>query len=77
MNRLAADLSVMANMTAPMRAALSDMLNEPSKIAGTFETSLKNIQVVSGNTMAQMGILGRELLQVGSTAVAGPLAVVV
>ena len=75
MNRLAADLSVMANMTAPMRAALSDMLREPSRLAGTFESSLKNIQVVTGYTTGEMAVLQKELISIGGKAIAGPLAV--
>jgi hypothetical protein len=75
MTRLAADLATMATMTAPLRNALADMLNEPSKVAGNFETSLKNIQVVAGGTAEDMALLSNNLLQMGSTALAGPLAV--
>ncbi|MDR2784808.1 MAG: hypothetical protein LBB83_02720, partial [Treponema sp.] len=75
MNRLAADLSIMANMTAPLRNALSSMMDQPSKLAGTFESSMKNIQAITGLTSAEIETLGTELLSIGGKAVGGPQAV--
>jgi TP901 family phage tail tape measure protein len=75
MNRLAADLSIMANMTAPMRNALSSMMGEPSRLAGTFESSMKNIQAITGLSAAEIDKLGTELLSIGGKAVGGPQAV--
>jgi TP901 family phage tail tape measure protein len=75
MNRLAADLSIMANMTAPLRNALSSMMDEPSKLAGTFESSMKNIQAITGLSSGEIDRLGAELLAIGGKAAAGPRAV--
>jgi TP901 family phage tail tape measure protein len=75
MNRLAADLSIMANMTAPMRNALSSMMDEPSKLAGTFESSMRNIQAITGSSTAEIDKLGTKLLSIGGKAVGGPQAV--
>lgn len=75
MNRLAADLSMMTSMTEPMRQALSGALDEPSRIAATLDSSLKNIQAVTGNTAQEMAGLRKELLSVGGAAVAGPGAI--
>lgn len=72
MNRMAADIAMMTSMTEPARRALSDMMDQPSKLAGTYESSLKNIQVLTGNSTAQMNSLNKELLDMGSRAVAGP-----
>jgi len=75
MNRLAADLSMMTAMTDPMRQALSSALDQPARIAATLDSSLKNIQAVTGNTAQEMAGLRREILAVGGSAVAGPNAV--
>jgi TP901 family phage tail tape measure protein len=75
MNRMAADLSMMTSMTEPMRQALSGALDEPSRIAATLDSSLKNIQAVTGNTAQEMAGLRQELLAVGGKAIAGPEAV--
>lgn len=75
MNRMAADLSMMTSMTEPMRQALSGAMDEPSRIAATLDSSLKNIQAVTGNTAQEMAGLRQELLAVGGKAIAGPEAV--
>ena len=75
MNRMAADISMMTAMTDPMRQALSGALNEPSQIAGELDSSLRNIQAVTGSTAEEMAGLRKELLAVGKNAVAGPEAV--
>lgn len=75
MNRMAADLSMMTSMTEPMRQALSGALDEPSRIAATLDSLLKNIQAVTGNTAQEMAGLRQELLAVGGKAIAGPEAV--
>jgi TP901 family phage tail tape measure protein len=75
MNRLAADLSIMANMTAPLRNALSSAMNEPSKLAGTFESSMKNIQAITGLSSDEIDQLGTKLLSIGGKAIGGPQAV--
>jgi TP901 family phage tail tape measure protein len=75
MNCMAADLSMMTSMTEPMRQALSGALDEPSRIAATLDSSLKNIQAVTGNTAQEMAGLRQELLAVGGKAIAGPEAV--
>ncbi|MBN2536377.1 MAG: phage tail tape measure protein [Spirochaetales bacterium] len=72
MNRLASDLSMMTSATEPMRQALSTALDEPSRIAGNLDSSLKNIQAVTGNTAKEMAGIRRELLAVGGDAVGGP-----
>jgi phage-related protein len=56
-------------------AKLNAMADEPSQLAAAFESSLKNIQVVSGFTADEMDILQGKLLSIGADSVAGPLAV--
>jgi TP901 family phage tail tape measure protein len=75
LNTVATQLSVMANMTAPLRNSLSNMMNEPSRLAGTFESSMKNIQAITGMTSREAEKLGTELNRIGGTSAAGPLAV--
>ncbi|MDR3145793.1 MAG: phage tail tape measure protein, partial [Treponema sp.] len=75
LNTVATQLSTMAYMTQPLRNALSGMMNEPSKLAGTFESSMKNIQAITGLTSEEIASLGNELLFIGSRFGAGPLAV--
>ena len=75
MTRLAADISMMTAMTDPMRQALSNALDQPSQIAGALDSSLRNIQAVTGRTAEEMSGLRKELLAVGGRAVAGPEAV--
>jgi TP901 family phage tail tape measure protein len=75
MNRMAADIAVMAAMTDPFRQKLSAALDEPSRLAGTFESSMKNIQAVTGLSADAAGRLGNELRQIGMGTAAGPLAV--
>jgi hypothetical protein len=43
MNRLAADLAMASSLTEPFRQKLSALLDVPSRLAGGFETSMKNI----------------------------------
>jgi hypothetical protein len=75
LNRMAADMSIMANMTAPLRQSLSNMMGEPSRLAGTFESSMKNIQAITGKSSGEIKGLGDELNRIGGRAAAGPLAV--
>jgi TP901 family phage tail tape measure protein len=75
LNQAASQLAMLTSATQPLRDALSGMLDEPSKMAGTFESSLKNIQVVTGYTAEEMGRLRGELAAFGANAAAGPLAV--
>jgi TP901 family phage tail tape measure protein len=71
----AGHLSNMAQATAPVIAKMNNLIDEPSKLSMSFESSLKNIQVVTGYTSNEMGILKGQLLSIGGQAVAGPLAV--
>jgi len=75
MNRLAADMAMMTSMTDPMRKALSEAMDQPSRIAGSLDTSFRNIQVAAGATNEEMEVMRRELLAIGGRAVAGPEAV--
>jgi TP901 family phage tail tape measure protein len=75
LNTVATQLSVMANMTAPLRNSLSGMMNEPSRLAGTFESSMKNIQAITDKSSGEINILGKELNRIGGKSAAGPLAV--
>jgi TP901 family phage tail tape measure protein len=75
MNRLAADMAMMTSMTDPMRKALSEAMDQPSRIAGTLDTSFRNIQVAAGASNEEMAVMRRELLAIGGRAVAGPEAV--
>jgi len=75
MNSLAADMAMMTSMTEPMRKALSDAMDQPSRIAGTLDSSFRTIQVGLGATNEEMAATRRELLAIGGRAVAGPEAV--
>jgi TP901 family phage tail tape measure protein len=75
MTRLAADMAMMTSMTEPMRKALSDAMDQPSRIAGTLDTSFRSIQVSLGATNEEMAATRRELLAISGRAVAGPEAV--
>jgi TP901 family phage tail tape measure protein len=75
LNMVAAQLSTMAYMTAPLQNALSNMMAEPSRLAGNFESSMKNIQAITGLTTDEIKNLGNELLSIGSRFGAGPQAV--
>jgi TP901 family phage tail tape measure protein len=75
MNRLAADMAMMTSMTDPMRKALSDAMDRPSRIAGTLDSAFRTIQVGSGATNDEMAVMRQELLAIGGRAVAGPQAV--
>jgi TP901 family phage tail tape measure protein len=72
MNRLAADLAMATSLTDPFRQKLSAMMDEPSRLAGTFESSMKNIQAITGNTGSEMAALSATILDIGGKAVAGP-----
>jgi TP901 family phage tail tape measure protein len=74
-NEVATQLTIMATMTAPLRNSLNSMMGEPSRLAGTFESSMKNIQAITGLTSAEIQSLGTELNKIGSKSGAGPLAV--
>jgi len=75
MTKLAADMAMMTNMTEPMRKALSDAMDQPSRIAGSLDSSFRTIQVGLGATNEEMAATRRELLAIGGRAVAGPEAV--
>jgi TP901 family phage tail tape measure protein len=75
LNQVAAQLSVMAQMTAPARDALASMMDEPSRLAGTFDSSMRNIQSLTGETEEELSALQNKLLEVGAGAVAGPNAI--
>jgi TP901 family phage tail tape measure protein len=75
MNRLAADLAMASSLTQPFRDGLSSLMDEPSRLAGTFESSMKNIQAITGKSASEIGTLGGELLKIGGESAAGPLAV--
>jgi TP901 family phage tail tape measure protein len=72
MNRLAADMAMMTSMTDPMRKALSEAMDQPSRIAGSLDTAFRNIQVATGSNNDEMAVLRRELLAIGGQAVGGP-----
>ena len=75
MTRLAADMAVMTSMTDPMRKALSEAMDQPSRIAGSLDSSFRDIQVNLGATNEEMSVMRRGLLEIGGRAVAGPEAV--
>jgi hypothetical protein len=73
---LATQLSVMNMAIGPIQQSLNWMLEQPSKLAGSFESSMKNIQAITGNTHEEMAVLNRQLLDIGKNTVAGPQGVV-
>jgi hypothetical protein len=74
MNRLAAGLAMASSLTQPFRDGLSSLMGEPSRLAGTFESSMKNIQAITGRSASEIDTLGGELLKIGGAHAAGPLA---
>jgi TP901 family phage tail tape measure protein len=75
MYKLAADMSTAISNLEPMRNALKSIMDQPSKLAGTFGSSMRNIQSLTGETNAELAELQNKLLGVGSTSTAGPRAV--
>jgi TP901 family phage tail tape measure protein len=75
MNSLAAGLAMATSMTDPFRQKLSALMDEPSKLAGQFDSSMRNIQSLTGESEESLQKLGKTLLGIGSNAVAGPNAV--
>ncbi|MDR0761109.1 MAG: phage tail tape measure protein [Treponema sp.] len=75
MNRLAADMAMMTSLTDPARQALSNMMGEPSRLAGRMDASMRNIQSLTGETNESLAKLEQELLSVGGASVAGPNAI--
>jgi TP901 family phage tail tape measure protein len=75
LNTLATQLSVMSMAMGPIQQSLNNMMEQPSKLAGSFESSMKNIQAITGATGAEIDALSGELLTIGGKSAAGPLAV--
>jgi TP901 family phage tail tape measure protein len=48
------------------------MIEEPSRLAGTFDSSMRNIQAITGNTESEMKALSARILEIGGSAVSGP-----
>jgi TP901 family phage tail tape measure protein len=76
LNTLATQLSIMSMGIGPIQQSLQSMMDQPSVLAKTFESSMKNIQAITGNTHEEMAVLNYRLLEIGKTAVAGPQGVV-
>ena len=72
---LAGDLSLMSGRFDELAGKITSMIDEPSALAGSFETSMKNIQAITGMSSSEIKTLGDELNRIGGTAAAGPLAV--
>ncbi|GAB6392501.1 MAG: phage tail tape measure protein [Treponematales bacterium] len=75
MTSLAAGLSITAAQFSAVNDKLSAMLDVPSQLAGTFETSMKNIQAITGKSAQEIDALSESLLTLGGKSAAGPLAV--
>jgi TP901 family phage tail tape measure protein len=75
LNTVATQLSTMAYMTRPLQNSLSGMMNEPSRLAGTFESSMKNIQAITGMAAQDISALGKKLRTIGGEKAAGPQGV--
>ncbi|GHU01850.1 hypothetical protein FACS1894147_02510 [Spirochaetia bacterium] len=75
MNQLAAGLAMATSMTEPFRQKLSELMDEPSRLAGQFDSSMRNIQSLTGETNESLAALGKELLAVGAVSTAGPNAI--
>ena len=72
---LAGDLSLMSGRFDELAGKITSMIDEPSALAGSFETSMKNIQAITGMSSSEIKTLGDELNRIGGSAAAGPLAV--
>jgi TP901 family phage tail tape measure protein len=58
----------MSMAVGPMQQSLDAMLEQPSKLASSFESSMKNIQAITGNTNEDMAVLNRQLLDISGDA---------
>ncbi len=72
---LAGDLSMMSGRFDELSGKITSMIDQPSVLAASFETSMKNIQAITGMSSAEISELGEELNRIGGKAAAGPLAV--
>lgn len=75
---LAGDLSLMSGRFDELAGKITSMMDAPSALAGSFESTMKNIRAISiaeGMTAEKANELGNQLLKIGSTATSGPLAV--
>jgi TP901 family phage tail tape measure protein len=75
-NTLATQLSTMSLAMGPITQSLDRMMSRPSALAAAFDSSMKNIQAITGNTNQEMAALNQQLLAIGANAVAGPQGVV-
>jgi TP901 family phage tail tape measure protein len=53
---------------------LAAMIDEPSKLSMSFESSMKNIQAITGKSDAELNTLSADLVAIGSRIAAGPQA---
>jgi hypothetical protein len=72
MNRLAADLAMAASMTEPFRQSLNSALDMPSKLAGAFDSSMRNIQSLANESGESLARPGKTHLSVGGLRPPGP-----
>ena len=72
---LAGDLSLASSRFEELSGRIGAMIDRPSMLAGQFDSSMRNIQSLTGETNESLAQLSKELLSVGSGAVAGPNAI--
>ena len=72
---LAGDLSLMSGRFDELAGKITSMMDVPSELAGSFESTMKNIQAITGMSSGEIEKLGGELNRIGGNTAAGPLAV--
>jgi TP901 family phage tail tape measure protein len=75
MMALAGDLALASGRFEELSGRVSAMIDEPARLAGSFDSSLRNIQSLTGESNESLAALGKTLLDIGKDAVAGPNAV--
>ena len=73
---MAGHLSNAAGSFEAFSGKINDLINEPSKLAATFDASMRNIQSLMGNVSGEaLTVIKNKLREIGSSAAAGPNAV--
>ncbi|MDR0402095.1 MAG: phage tail tape measure protein [Treponema sp.] len=71
---LAGDLSLASSRFEELSGRIGAMIEQPSMLAGQFDSFLRNIQSLTGETNDSLAQTARQILDIGGKAVAGPNA---
>lgn len=72
---LAGDLSLMSGRFDELAGKITSMMDAPSELARSFQSTMKNIQTITGMSSDEIEKLGGELNRIGGRNAAGTLAV--